>query len=103
MAAVNREVVEEWGDNYAEQHCRQDGPYCIWSNGARCRQQGKFQVTCFVGASYENEATEEYWDCLRTIRYTAEKRAWRLHRKFIHHTQFLTPWHCEPHHTRPQW
>jgi hypothetical protein len=101
VAALYSEVAEEMASEYAEASCRQDKPDCDWGYGSRCRQQGKFQVTCWAIEDYEIEPSEglrELWQCKRHIRYTAEKRPYFKHKRVVKHRQFLAPWSCEAHH-----
>lgn len=87
VAALYAEVAEELAREYAEASCRQDKPGCDWGYGSRCRQQGKFQVTCW--ATIKDYATEptpglrELWQCHRRIRYTAEKRPYFKHKRVV--------------------
>jgi hypothetical protein len=83
---------------YAEEVCGQNRPECEWGYGARCRQQGKFQVTCWAVTKYESVDETEYWDCKRQIRYSAEKRPYYKHKRVVQHREFLGPWICETHH-----
>lgn len=103
VAVLNTDVAEEWANEYGEAHCASDGAYSTWGLGGRCRQQGKFQVTCFAIADYENGASEEFWQCQRRVRYTVERRAWHRRKKLVSHRRFLGPWTCEPHHTQPRY
>ena len=99
VAALYSEVAEEMAIDYAEASCREDGPDCNWGSG-RCRQQGKFQVTCFATKDYEVEPSDgfrELWQCHRQVRYTAEKRPYFKHKRVVKHRQFLGPWTCEAH------
>jgi len=98
VAALYAEVAEEMATEYAEAVCRQEKPDCDWGYGTRCRQQGKFQVTCWAVTNYETEDESEYWGCKRQIRYTAEKRPYYKHKRVVKHRKFLGPWVCEPHH-----
>jgi hypothetical protein len=98
VAALYAEVGEEMATGYAEEVCRQDKPDCYWGFGTRCRQQGKFQVTCLAVTKYETEDESEHWGCERRIRYTAERRPYHKHKRVIKHRKLLGPWVCEPHH-----
>lgn len=104
VAALYSEVAEEMASEYAEASCRQDKPDCDWGYGGRCRQQGKFQVTCWAIKDYETEPSEglrELWECERGVRYTAEKRPYYKHKRVVKHRQFLGPWACKkPHKVR---
>ncbi len=98
VAALYSEVAEEMAEEYSEAFCRQDKPDCKWGAGARCGQEGKFQVTCWAAIDYETADDSEYWSCKRHIRYTAEREPYWKHKRVIKHRQFLGPWICEPHH-----
>lgn len=101
VAALYAKVAEEMANEYGEAACAKDKPNCTWGLGGRCRQQGKFQVTCYAFKDYEVEPTEgfrELWQCKRRIRYTAEKRPYYRHKQVVKHRQFLGPWTCEAHH-----
>jgi hypothetical protein len=101
VAALYAEVAEDMASEYAEAACEQDKPECTWGYGSRCRQQGKFQVTCWAVKDYSAEPSEglrELWDCKREIRYTAEKRPYYEHKRVIKHRHFVGAWVCEPHH-----
>jgi len=100
VAALYAEVAEEMASEYAEAECNKDKPECDWGFGERCRQQGKFQVTCVATKDYEAEPSaglRELWECHRQIRYTAEKRPYFKHKRVVKHRQFLGPWTCEKH------
>jgi hypothetical protein len=93
-------LAEDWANTYGQKQCRQDAPECTFGLGGRCRQEGKFQVTCYAYKEYEIEPSDglrELWTCERRIRYTVEKRPWYQHKKWIPHTRFLGPWTCPPH------
>jgi uncharacterized membrane protein len=98
VAALYAEVAQEMTTEYAEAVCRQDKPECYWGFGSRCRQQGKFQATCWAVTKYETADESEFWGCERQIRYTAEKRPYYEHKRVIKHRQFLGRWVCETHH-----
>jgi uncharacterized membrane protein len=98
VAALYAEVAEEMTTEYAEAVCRQDQPDCYWGFGDRCRQQGKFQATCWAVTKFETEDESEYWGCRRHIRYTAEKRPYYQHKRVVKQRKFLGPWVCETHH-----
>jgi hypothetical protein len=98
VAALYAEVAQEMTTEYAEEACRQDKPDCYWGFGTRCRQQGKFQATCWAVTKYETEDESEFWGCERQIRYTAEKRPYYKHKRVVKHREFLGPWACETHH-----
>lgn len=94
-------LAEDWANTYAEKQCLQDGPECDSGWAGRCRQEGKFQVTCHLYKHYEYEPSEglrEYWECERRIRYTVDKRPWYQHKRWISHSRLLGPWTCGPHH-----
>jgi hypothetical protein len=98
VAALYAEVGEEMASEYAEAVCRRQEPDCYWGFGTRCRQQGKFQVTCYAVTKYETEDESEFWGCERRIRYTADKRPYYRHKRVVKHRRFLGPWVCEAHH-----
>jgi hypothetical protein len=98
VAVLYAEVAQEMTTEYAEEACRQDKPDCYWGFGSRCRQQGKFQATCWAVTKYETEDESESWGCERQVRYTAEKRPYYRHKRVVKHRKFLGPWVCEPHH-----
>lgn len=100
VAALNTDVAEEMANEYAEAECRKDKPDCYWGLAERCRQQGKFQVTCWAVKDYEVEPSDgfrELWKCKRPIRYTAEKRPYFKHKRVVKHRKFLGPWTCGAH------
>lgn len=97
VAALYAEVAEEMATEYAEELCREDKPECYWGFGYRCRQQGKFQATCWAVMKYRTTDETESWECKRHIRYTAEKRPYYKHKKVVKHRKFLGPWTCGPH------
>jgi hypothetical protein len=101
VAVLYAEVSEQLASEYAEASCAREKPECEWAYGGRCRQQGKFQATCWAVKNFRVErpdGPDEYWECKRHIRYTAEKRPWYRHKKVVKHRRFLAPWTCEPHH-----
>jgi uncharacterized membrane protein len=98
VAALYAEVAQNMTTEYAEEVCRRQKPDCYWGFGSRCRQQGKFQVTCLAATRYETKDESEYWGCERRIRYTAEKRPYYKHKRVVKHREFLGPWVCETHH-----
>src|SRR5689334_9969686 len=61
VAALYAEVAQEITTEYAEGVCRQEKPDCYWGFGSRCRQQGKFQVTCWAVTKYETADESEFW------------------------------------------
>jgi hypothetical protein len=100
VAVINTALAEDWANTYAEKQCNRDAPDCFTGWAARCRQGGKFQVTCYVYKSYEVEPTEglrELWDCHRRIRYTVDRRPWYRHKRWISHSRLLGPWICGAH------
>jgi len=101
VAALYAEVAEDSANEYAEAVCHQEKPECDMG-WARCRQQGKFQVTCWATKRHEIEPSaglREFWMCERQLRYTAEKRPYWKHKKVVTHRQFVGPWTCKAHRT----
>jgi hypothetical protein len=97
VAALNSDVAEEMAAEYAEQVCAEDRPECYWGLGTRCRQQGRFQVTCWAETRYRSVDETEMWGCKRHVRYTAEKRPYYKRKKLVKHRKFLGPWTCTAH------
>jgi hypothetical protein len=101
VSVIGTALAEEWANTYGEKQCRQDGPDCDQGWAGRCRQQGKFQVTCYLYKHYYIEPSDglwEYWKCQRRIRYTVDKGPWLHHKKWISHSKLLGPWACGAHH-----
>jgi hypothetical protein len=99
-AVINTALSEDWANTYSEKQCNQDGPDCHMGWAGRCRQEGKFRVTCYLYKRYEVEPTDglwEHWECRRRIRYTVDKRPWYKHKKWNPHSKLLGPWICGAH------